>query len=170
MRLILKRLLLTLILCFTTLPLMAVVETYEFDSEVQRKRYHQFVDELRCPKCQNQNLDGSDAEIARDLRRELHRLLKDGRSDAEIVHFMVERYGDFILYKPRLNRKTLLLWVAPALFLFGGAVIAFGVYRRQRAATMVASPDQLSAEEQARLRQLLDTAPDTNTNSNTGDR
>ena len=91
-----------LLLCLFSSLSMAVVETYDFDNEVDRNRYHQFVDELRCPKCQNQNLAGSNAPIAKDLRRELHRLLQDGQTDTQIVDFMVDRYGDFVLYRPRL--------------------------------------------------------------------
>lgn len=114
------------------LPLVAqaVVETYEFDDEVQRKRYNQFIDELRCPKCQNQNLSGSDAPIAKDLRRELHRLIIDGRADQEITQFMVDRYGDFVLYRPQFNAKTALLWASPILLLLIGGLIWWRQTRR----------------------------------------
>ena len=151
------RIIVALFISLFSFAAFAVVETYEFQNDVQRKRYHQFVDELRCPKCQNQNLDGSNAEIARDLRRELHEQIPAGRSDTEIVHFMVERYGDFILYKPRVNAKTFLLWAAPALFLLLGGTIAFSVYRRQRqpAAESAVESNPLTKQEQQRLQQLL---------------
>src|SRR5690625_1667978 len=89
------------------------IVAYEFDNEVDRKRYVSFIEEMRCPKCQNQNLSGSDSPIAADLRRELYFLIQDGRSDMEIVDFMVERYGEYILYRPRLSSATVLLWFGP---------------------------------------------------------
>src|SRR5690625_4639181 len=91
-------------------PVWGAIDAYEFDNEVDRKRYVSFIEEMRCPKCQNQNLSGSDSPIAADLRRELYFLIQDGRSDMEIVDFMVERYGEYILYRPRLSSATGLLW------------------------------------------------------------
>lgn len=130
----------------------AAIDPYEFDSEAQRERYRHFIEEMRCPKCQNQNLAGSDAPIATDLRRELHRLLQEGRSDAEIVDFMVARYGTFILYDPPFDKKTALLWLAPIAFLGTGVVVLLLIVRRRRA---IAEPAALSAAERARLDQLL---------------
>jgi len=113
-------------------PSFAVIETYEFDNPVQEKRYHHFTVELRCPKCQNQNLNDSDSPIAADLRRELHSLLIDGKSDTEITAFMVDRYGDFILYRPRLNNETMVLWFAPGILLLLGGVLIVVIARRAR--------------------------------------
>lgn len=138
-------------------PVMAVIETYTFSSAANEKRYHQFVEELRCPKCQNQNLAGSNAPIAEDLRRELHRLLEEGSSDREIVDFMVGRYGDFVLYKPRLNMETAVLWFAPVGFLMVGAIVILVIYRRQQNARAVEIDDApLNAQEQQALQQLLE--------------
>lgn len=135
----------------------AVVETYEFSDTVTEQRYHQFIEELRCPKCQNQNLAGSNAPIAEDLRRELHRLLQQGRSDREIVDFMVDRYGDFVLYKPRFNAETAVLWFAPVLFLMVGAIVVLLVYRHQQNNVVVEIDDApLDEQEQQRLQQLLE--------------
>jgi cytochrome c-type biogenesis protein CcmH len=130
----------------------AAIDPYEFDSEAQRERYRHFVEEMRCPKCQNQNLAGSDAPIATDLRRELHRLLIEGRSDREIVDFMVARYGAFILYDPPFDKKTALLWLAPVAFFAIGAGVLLLIVRRRRAA---AEPTALSDAERARVEQLL---------------
>jgi len=131
----------------------ALVEVYQFDSDQQRQRYQSFVDDLRCPKCQNQNLAGSDSPIASDLRRELHDLLKNGMSDKEIVDFMVDRYGDYVLYSPRLQPNTWLLWFAPlALLLVGGLVIAMIVRRRN---TSAPERTPLTKTEQDRLNALL---------------
>ena len=113
-------------------PGFAVIETYEFDSEQLSVRYHAFTDELRCPKCQNQNLSGSDSPIAADLRRELHQLLQDGKSDKEIIDFMVNRYGDFVLYRPQFNAETAVLWLAPAILLLLGVMVLSAIVIRQR--------------------------------------
>ena len=141
-------------------PLWAVIESYEFHDEATQKRYQQFIDELRCPKCQNQNLAGSNAPIAADLRHELVRLLEDGRSDKEIVDFMVGRYGDFVLYRPRFNAETAVLWLAPAGFLLAGFMAILLIYRRQKQPALVqADNSALSAEEQQRLQTLLNQDP-----------
>ncbi len=135
---------------------LAVVETYEFENEVNRERYHQFIDELRCPKCQNQNLDGSNAPIAKDLRRELHRLLEDGQTDTEIVNYMVDRYGEFVLYRPRFNAETAVLWLAPGIFLLLGFVLIVMVFKRQKPTeSPTTHTAELDAEEQQRLQALL---------------
>jgi cytochrome c-type biogenesis protein CcmH len=137
-----------------SMPAIAVIETYEFDSEVDHIRYQKFIEELRCPKCQNQNLAGSNSPISADLRREIHRLIGEGKSDTEIVQFMVDRYGDFILYRPRLSSETFILWAAPAIFLLIGAGVIVAIARRRR--RVVVSDDALSEAEQARLKALLD--------------
>ena len=126
------------------------IETYQFADEVERKRYRSFVAELRCPKCQNQNLADSDAPIAKDLRRELHRLIRDGKSDIEIVDYMVSRHGEFILYTPPFKAATAVLWLAPAVLLLLGIGVVWHLVRRRGSA-----PPPLSAQEQQRLRALL---------------
>lgn len=138
----------------------AAIDAYEFDSEEQRLRYLEFTRELRCPKCQNQNLADSNAPIATDLRRELHRLLADGKTDPEIVEFMVSRYGEYVLYKPPVERKTWLLWLAPVVMVGGGMMVLAGLLRRartSRAAARRASPAAvaLSDQERQRLDELL---------------
>lgn len=134
------------------LSAQAAIDVYEFKTEDLRQRYLVFVEEMRCPKCQNQNLAGSDSPIAHDLRRELYRLLDEGKSDDEIVDFMVARYGDFILYKPRVQSNTYVLWGAPLVLLGLGfiVVILFGWANRRKQA-----PASMSAEDQARLDALL---------------
>ena len=123
-------------LCFVALLVAvqtanAVIETYDFDTELQRQRYQDFIEELRCPKCQNQNLAGSNSPISADLRRELHRLLLEGKSDTEITDYMVSRYGEFVLYRPPLNKHTLALWIVPAgLLLLGGMAVVLLIRRR----------------------------------------
>jgi cytochrome c-type biogenesis protein CcmH len=136
------------------LALHAAVDPYDFSSDAERQRYQQFIDDMRCPKCQNQNLAGSDAPIAADLRRELRRLLREGRTDGEIVDHMVARYGEYILYDPPLNTKTVFLWLAPAVFLAIGMVTLIVIVRRHRPAAGVDAA-ALSADEQKRVQQLL---------------
>ena len=124
--------LLALLLMLFSPALMAVVETYHFDDDEKRDRYQTFVAELRCPKCQNQNLAGSNSPIAKDLRRELHRLLEEGRDDEQVVEYMVSRYGEFVLYRPRFNPETAVLWLAPMIFLALGLFLVATVFRRQK--------------------------------------
>ncbi|AFU97299.1 cytochrome c-type biogenesis protein [Simiduia agarivorans] len=129
---------------------LAVIDVYQFDSEEQRLRYLEFIEEMRCPKCQNQNLSGSDSPIAADLRREIHRLLQEGKSDDEIVEFMVARYGEFILYEPRMQSSTYILWLAPIGMLLVGLVVAILMSRRKNTRATVDD-----VEKQARLKALL---------------
>ncbi|HEY7774552.1 MAG TPA: cytochrome c-type biogenesis protein [Marinagarivorans sp.] len=124
-----------LLVIFTVLSANVVggIDTYEFDSPDGQKRYNHFIDELRCPKCKNQNLEGSNAPIAQDLRRELHRLIVEGKNDQDIVDFMVGRYGDFVLYRPPLQKNTYILWYGPVFMLLLGIVIlALIIYRRSK--------------------------------------
>jgi len=147
-----RRSLLAMMLLLCALGARAAIDPYEFGDAAERQRYQHFIEEMRCPKCQNQNLAGSDAPIAADLRRELRRLLREGRSDREITDYMVARYGEFILYDPPFDRKTALLWLAPAALLLGGVAAVAVIVARRRAP---AAPDGLNAAERARLEQLL---------------
>lgn len=102
------------------------VDVYEFPSPELEARYRALIDEFRCPKCLNTNLSGSDAPIAKDLRKTVWRLLvKEGMSDQEVRDFLQARYGDFVLYNPPFKPSTWILWLAPVLFgLIGVAVLA----------------------------------------------
>ena len=103
-----------------------------FSDPDSRQRYYGLIAELRCPKCQNQNLADSDAPIATDLRNELYLLINDNYSDADILEFMESRYGEFVLYSPPVNPVTAVLWIIPAgLALLGFAIVAFIVLRNQ---------------------------------------
>lgn len=105
---------------------------YPFDNDVDRERFLRFSHELRCPQCKSQNLAGSDAGVAEDLKRELHRLINEDKTDQEIIEFMVSRYGEFVLYKPQFKSNTYLLWLSPVvLFLLGLLVFVFVVVKRQ---------------------------------------
>lgn len=138
---------------FWVSPCQASIEVREFTNNTERHRYESFIEDMRCPKCQNQNLAGSDSPIAKDLRNELYLQIQEGRSDKEIVDFMVERYGDFILYKPRLTPATLLLWGLPLVLLVVGAGVLVMIVRRRRVQTPTETG--LSADEADRLNALL---------------
>jgi cytochrome c-type biogenesis protein CcmH len=140
-------------LIFLAAPALALIETYDFTSPELEARYQYLSDELRCPKCQNQNIADSNAPIAQDLRRLLHQQLESGASDDEILDHMVDRYGDFVRYRPAFEGTAILLWLAPVL-LFIGAVGVLVVALRSRAA----EGDEgtvLTAEDKARLEKLL---------------
>ncbi|NNM50946.1 MAG: cytochrome c-type biogenesis protein CcmH [Pseudomonadales bacterium] len=128
----------------------ATINAYTFDSPAQEQRFRQLTEELRCPRCQNESLAGSDAPIARDLKDRTYLMLRSGKSDAEIKNFMVARYGDFVIYKPPLRPRTWVLWIGPWLLLAG--VVTMVISRLSRRSS---PPSTLSAEEQARLDALL---------------
>jgi cytochrome c-type biogenesis protein CcmH len=126
-------------ICITTIILLAsfsvlAIDTGEaFDDPELQARYEKIIDEVRCLKCQNQTIKDSSAFLADDLRREIRRLLSEGKSDAEVYGFLVERYGDFALYRPRMSGITLLLWIAPGVFLLLGGFIVVRVLRKRMA-------------------------------------
>ena len=120
---------------------------------VQQKRAVDLAENLRCLVCQNQTIADSNAELAQDLRRQVREQIAQGRSDAEIVSFMVQRYGDFVLYKPPVKATTLLLWFGPALLLLVGML---ALLRNLRGRAKRDSPHALNDEERARARGLLD--------------
>ncbi|MBC81474.1 MAG: cytochrome c-type biogenesis protein CcmH [Gammaproteobacteria bacterium] len=119
-------------LLFAASASLAAIDAYQFPTEDLQKRHQDLIDQLRCPQCLNTNLAGSDAMIAKDLRREVHRLLLEGKSDDEILAFMHQRYGDFILYSPRVTPATILLWFGPLVFLSIAMVILVLVVRHRR--------------------------------------
>ena len=125
-------LILTMVFSFSTNQVSASpVDTYEFQDEVTKIRFQALSKELRCPKCQNQNLSGSNSPIAADLRRELYELLQQGKADIEIVNFMVDRYGEFVLYRPRVSQLTYVLWFGPAILILFGIIIVIVIVRRK---------------------------------------
>jgi cytochrome c-type biogenesis protein CcmH len=134
----------------------AAIDTYEFKDEAERERYRTLTEELRCPKCQNQNIAASNAPIAMDLRQEIFRMLEEGQSNDQIVDYLVARYGDFVRYKPPVNTKTLLLWYGPAgLLVLGFGILVAILVRRRRIENAPAS-NTLSEAERERLAKLLD--------------
>lgn len=135
----------------------AQVDTFEFDTPEQQQRFRTLSNELRCPMCQNSNLSGSSGGVAEDLRREIHRMIIEGMTNEEIVQFMFERYGDFILFRPRLTAETFFLWFGPLIFLLIGGFIGFGIWRRAK--NLNNADIELDASQQKRLQQLLGNKP-----------
>ena len=139
----------------------ANIDTYQFDNPRQEAQYRALIEEFRCPKCQNQNLAGSDAPIAQDLKQKTYDMVKDGRSDGEIRQYMNERYGDFISYKPPVRPSTWILWFFPPVLLVF-VMLAWFIRNRNssKRAAVIAHPIEegyapLSAAEQQRLQDLL---------------
>ena len=134
----------------------AAIDTYEFKNDAERDRFRDLTKELRCPKCQNQDIADSNAPIATDLRREIFRMLGEGKDNQQIIDFMVDRYGDFVRYKPALTSKTVVLWFGPLALLVGGVVVIGVIVGRRRRTARAEASDTLSAEERQRLATLLD--------------
>ncbi|MGR2738176.1 cytochrome c-type biogenesis protein [Billgrantia sp. Q4P2] len=127
------------------------IEVREFDDPVLEQRYRSLTASLRCPTCENQAINDSNAPVSGDMRDRVYMLLQDGRSDMEIRDFMAQRFGDYVLYNPRLEGRTFMLWGLPAgLVLAGGVLVALVVRARRNA-----SARELSAEERARLEALI---------------
>jgi cytochrome c-type biogenesis protein CcmH len=114
------------------LPAYANEATPLAEDPVVEKRLISISEDLRCLVCQNESLAGSRADLAMDLRREIRTLIKDGRSDTEIMDFMVTRYGDFVLYRPPVKPVTWMLWFGPLLLLLGALTMLYRMVRRQR--------------------------------------
>lgn len=143
------RLLVTLLLVLLAASALARVETYVFDTPEQEARYKSLIEELRCLVCQNQNIADSNAELALDLRQQTYEMIVAGDSDEQIYTYMVERYGDFVLYQPPVRGSTLLLWLGPFIILVIGIAILVMVIRqrnREAAKTMAETDHQRAAE------------------------
>ena len=131
----------------------AVIETYEFSDPELEQRYRQLSTELRCPKCQNQNIADSNAPISQDLRKLLHQQLEAGADDEEILDYMVARYGEFVRYRPRFSGATAVLWLAPVVLLLVGVAAAVLTLRSRRSQRLAAGP--LNRDDEQRLQDLL---------------
>lgn len=144
---------LVLLLSMATTAMATPVDTYEFKSPENQKRGLSLAHELRCPQCQNQNLIDSNSPVARDLRLEVYKMVDEGKGDDEIIEFMTSRYGEFVLYKPKMETKTYILWLGPVGLLLLGLIIGFIFIRKQRIGG--ATEPEISAEDQKALDALL---------------
>ena len=129
----------------------------DFSEDSLRHRYEKLIDELRCPKCQNQNLADSNSPISIDLRRQIHRLLEDGKNDEEIKDYLVARYSKFVLYRPVLDRSTWFLWFAPIILIFCACSAAAIMQRKYKVARDDLENEDLpiSNQEKEKLTRLL---------------
>jgi cytochrome c-type biogenesis protein CcmH len=135
------------------------VDTRQLSDPKQQESYEILTKELRCLVCQNQTIADSNAELAADLRRQVYEMLEQGKSREEIVQFMTDRYGDFVLYKPAFAGKTTLLWIAPVIFLLMGLITVFFFIRRKNASANLnaqAGSLQIDQDKQKKIRNLLE--------------
>lgn len=146
-----RGLIVSVVLSFA-LPALAVqIEFHTFENPQRERLYLDLIAELRCVKCQNQNLAESNAELARDMREKTYAMITDGKSRDDVVNYMTARYGDFVLYKPPFKSKTLLLWIGPPIFLFLSLFFLLRIVRNQSNQ----KTEQLSDAERESVRSML---------------
>lgn len=146
-----KKIIIIFTLFFSLSSLHASVEIKKFDNAEQEQRYKHIIDELRCLVCQNQNISGSNAGLAQDLRKQVHKMLLAGKDDKEIFDFMVTRYGDFVLYRPPFNASTFFLWAGPFVILILGLYVLIR-FIRQREKVVI---QELNQSDKEKLKQLM---------------
>lgn len=151
---------LSIVVALTMMPVYAGVNVGELSTPELSLRYRALIAEYRCPKCQNQNLAESDSPISADLRRRVAEMLENGATDQQISDYLVARYGDFILYRPRLQTTTYLLWLMPLGLVLMGSLVVVLVVRAQRNAR--SDPSKGLDELQRRQLQALISSPDDN--------
>ncbi len=131
----------------------AAINVADFDTDEQTQRYQKLIAELRCLVCQNQNLADSNAELAVDLKKIVQQKILAGESNQQILTFMTDRYGDFVLYRPPLKSNTIFLWLGPSAFLIIGLIILVLYVRRSKSSSSAMQPTQQQREN---IRQMLD--------------
>jgi cytochrome c-type biogenesis protein CcmH len=145
--------LLLALLAFVAAPVPADVtlEEFTFPTPAQQDHFRELIGQLRCLVCQNETLADSDADLAHDLRKEVYEMMKSGKSDQEVIDFLVKRYGDFVLYKPPVKPSTYIIWYGPFVLLGIAALLLMRAVGRQR---QLEEPP-MSDEERQRLERLL---------------
>ena len=128
----------------------AAIETFEFETAQQEQTFHELTKILRCPKCQNQNIGDSNAELAKDLRNKTYELVIKGQSKEQIIDYMVARFGNFVRYDPPVTPATIFLWLGPLLFIVFGFLVLLRQIKKQPAKSV-----DLDIEEKEKLQQLL---------------
>lgn len=136
------------VLCLLFTAAAQANDPYTFDSVRDEKRYKALIEELRCPKCQNNNIADSNASVSVDLRRLVYEQIQQGRSDDEIKTYFADRYGDFVLYDPPLKGSTLLIWFGPLIVMLLGAIALFTVIRARQQRDIPPDPDQALLDDQ----------------------
>ncbi len=145
------RVLLVVMLLLCSQPSWAV-DAKQFDTEQQQQTYTTLIEELRCLVCQNQNIADSNADLAKDLRRQVHEMVSAGKTEQDVIDYMVQRYGDFVVYKPQFQMKTWLLWLGPGVFIVIGFIVAIIYAKRNRKTIGI----ELEQKQKERLRKLLE--------------
>ena len=140
-----------IIALLTALSARAGLESFDFTKNVDEKHFIYLISEIRCLVCQNQSLADSDAELAHDLRKEVYELMDKGQTDPEIINFLVERYGDFVLYSPPVKPSTYLLWFGPFVLLGLGLIVLLRTLGQRRKQT----EPEFSEQDKARLQEIL---------------
>ncbi len=160
-----KSSLLMLLCMLFAVPAMSAIEVFDFDTPAQEAQFQELSHTLRCPKCQNNSISDSNAELAKDLRLKVYQMTKQGKSKQEIVDYMVARYGNFVTYNPPLTPSTAVLWLAPlGIVLFGFGFIVLRS-RRKSSTKQTDGSQQWDEEQEQRLKALLD---DTDSNDKKG--
>lgn len=131
---------------------LASIDVYEFESTEQEVLFHQLTKELRCPKCQNQNISDSNAPLAKDLRQKTYELVKEGKDRDQVVDYMAARFGNFVRYDPPMTPATVFLWLGPICFILVGL---FFVFRHASKPKAKVQAHQLAEQEQAKLNRIL---------------
>lgn len=148
-----RMLTLVVLLACTHYAAATVNDVYPFDSAADRERFQTLTEELRCPKCQNQDIADSAAPIASDMRDEVYRMVRAGYDNEAIINSLVARFGEFVRYKPRVEKRTLILWATPVLvILIGVLMIAVMVIRSRRNSEQATA---LTPEQRERAEKLL---------------
>jgi len=144
---------LLLLVAIAPLSVADARDVYGFETQEQEQRFQTLISELRCPKCQNQNIADSNAPISKDMRDEVYRMMSDGASNDEIVGALVNRFGEFVRYKPEVDSRTILLWATPAIVVLGGLMVVAGIVIRSRRTSQ--DEPTLTDEERARASRIL---------------
>ncbi|GLR63888.1 cytochrome c-type biogenesis protein [Marinospirillum insulare] len=161
-------LLMALLLALFTTSSYAAIELYDFTDDSYQARYKDVGGKLRCPKCENQSIADSNSPSAYDMRQELYRLLEEGKTDQQIYDFMVQRFGDYVLYEPPMRKDTWVLWYLPPALVLLGLLVAFFLVRSRKKPNSAVKMSV--SERQLRIQKILElennTAP-TSSSSNT---
>ena len=142
---------LCLLLSIFSPAVFSAIDTFEFETVEQEQVFHDLTKILRCPKCQNQNISDSNAELAKDLRNKTYELVKAGKTEDDVVEYMVARYGNFVRYDPPITVATIFLWLGPFLFILFGFMVLYKQAQKKNS-----QEEHLDEQEAMRLQKILD--------------
>ncbi|MEA1889432.1 MAG: cytochrome c-type biogenesis protein [Pseudomonadota bacterium] len=140
-------LLIVALMVFASMPSLATIDAYQFDDPEKEALYKKLIKELRCTVCQNQDIGDSNADLAKDLRRKTYEMISSGKDEEYVLDFMSQRYGDFVLYRPRMQSNTILLWVGPFIILIFAVFFLLRFIRRPSADVSLTETDRAQAEK-----------------------